>query len=167
MDYGQTPQTDLNQPFFPEAIDENAPENNLDLSNASVPWRNGEAAPTRGQNQNFGKNAINGQLVENPNQPVEFEFAPTPGIAPDFGPTPEMLGQITNTEPAAPEKPATDLSFDQSAIRFSGDSLDKEAVGVIGKMKKELDSTGDAAKFVEEFTAAKAALKNNSSPGES
>ena len=161
MDYGQTPQIDAEQPFFPEGINESAQESNLDLTNEATSWGGAESTPTRDQSQNVGKNAINGQYVEN--------FPETPSIAPDFGPSPEMLGQIIETEPVADtavDAPATP-DFDQSIFKNKGDSLGGDAINTLEKMEKELSSTGDAARFVDQITAAKSAYrKANNIPGE-
>ncbi len=149
MDNGQTLQPNTNQPFFPEGdgvSGEGSPENNLDLTN---PNTFGESQPTRGQNQNFGRNAINGQPVENPNDSVEFE-APTPG--PDFGPMPEIL-QITETEPApaASKEESNDYNYDSTVMKIEGDSLNPKAVDAMTDMEKSFKKTGDAASFVSDF----------------
>ena len=160
MDYGQTPQMNAEQPFFPEAINESAQENNLDLTNEATSWGGAEGTPTRDQSQNFGKNAINGQFVEN--------IAEGPSIAPDFGPSQEILGQISETE-LAPETGMNSQALpeiDQKVFKNRGDSLSGEAVSTIEKMEKMLDSDGDAAKFVNQITAVRFAYKKaNNIPG--
>ena len=177
MDYGQTNQTDKNQPFFTEGVGRqsveytDAPEDNINLSNTATSW--GERVLSRNQNQNFGHGAINGQLVENPNADMGNLEAyasapdiPTPDIAPDFGPVSEPLGQITSTEPAPTpvnnENISTNYSYDQSAIRVDGDSLNGKAVDIISDMEKTLSKTGDAAGFFESFENAKVDNLKNS-----
>lgn len=169
MDYGQTNQTDKNQPFFTEGVGRQSveytdtPENDLNLTNNTTSWQNANAAPSRGQSQNIG-NIVNGQLIENPNQPVNFEVAPAPEAGPDFGPAPEELGRITETEPApaTPTEKPNEYSFDESAIKIKGESLDGKAVEIISDMEKKLKQTGDAAGFVESFENAKVANLKNS-----
>ncbi len=155
MDYGQTNQHEVNQPFFTEGV-----------GNQSVEYT---ATPSREQNQNFGHNAINGQLVENPNpESVNLEaFAPTPEMmqnmmapempGPDFGPEPEPLGQITEVEPApaAPAQPAADFAYDSTAIKVEGDSLNSEAVNILTDNENTLKKTGDAASFLNTLDSIK------------
>ncbi len=146
MDYGQPNQNEVNQPFSMEGF------SSADLENAK--FGGAEADPSRDQNQNFGKNAINGQLVEN-EYPVEANAMG------DFGPAAEPLGQIIDVEPAMP---TTDIApaFDQSVIRINGESLDNRAIEVISDMEKTLGKTGDAASFVANFEEAKIANLKNS-----
>ena len=169
MDYqGQTSQQSTNQPFFTEGVGNpspeftDTPEENLNLSD-TTPWGNAAATPTRGQSQNLGSNAINGQLVERPDD-VSFEaYVPTPEAGPDFGPMPEML-QITDTEPAPITKEDTtkEANFDESLIRVEGDHLDNKAIDVMDGMEKNLKKTGDAAEFDSDLKKAKIANLKNS-----
>ena len=145
MDYGQPNQNGLNQPFSAEGFPGNGLEN--------AKWGGAEADPTRDQSMNVGRNAMGDQFIEN-EDPV---MANAMG---DFGPAPEPLGQIIDTEPA----PVTteEVSFDKTAIRVNGDTLDKRAVDIISDMEKTLGKTGDAAGFVAEFEEAKVANLKNS-----
>lgn len=138
MDYGQPNQNGLNQPFSAEGL------SGAGLENAK--WGGAEADPTRDQSMNVGRNAMG-------EQPVEDEEPVVANAMGDFGPTPEPLGQIIETEPAP--APMEEVSFDKSVIKVDGDTLDKRAVAVFENMEKDLHKTGDAAGFVNEFEEAK------------
>lgn len=154
MDNGQTNQIDEKQPFFTEGVGNQSVE--YTDNPGPTPWAEGN--PSRDQNQNFGKNAINGQLVEKP-EPVEFESF-SPEKAPDFGPAPEML-QIEEIE-SAPDIPTDGAnSYNESVIRIEGDSLDMKAVETIEDMERDFKKTGDAAALVDDFNRAKIALQEN------
>ena len=147
MDYGQPNQNGLNQPFSMEGL------SSSDLENAK--WGGAEADPSRGQSQNVGKNAMGGQLIEN-------EEAVIGDAMGDFGPAPAELGEIVDNEPAPVINPEHTLSFDESAIRVNGESLDSKAIEIIDDMEKNLGKTGDAASFVNDFEEAKIANLKNS-----
>lgn len=163
MDNGQARQIDENPPFFTEGVGNqsveyaNIPDDNPSLSDDTI-----ETVPSRSQNQNFGRNAINGQIVERPEE-VNFE-AYAPEKAPDFGPAPEML-QIEEIDSVSniPTEKAND--YDETVIRVDGDSLNPQAIGVMDDMEKKLNKTEDAAAFVDDFNRAKVALQKNNAWG--
>ena len=159
MDYkGQTSQQGTNQPFFTEGVGNqyveytDSPENDINLSN-STSWENTGTAPTRNQNQSFGKNAINGQPIERP-ATANFEtFVPAPETGPDFGPTPEML-KVTDTEPApasVTKEESKVRDYDVAGMIIEGNSLNPKAVAAMMNNEKKLKKTRDASRFVNEF----------------
>lgn len=168
MDYqGQTSQQGTNQPFFTEGVGNpspeftDTPEENLNLSD-TTPWGNVAATPTRGQSQSLGNNAINGQLVERPDDANFEAYAPTPETGPDFGPPIPELAQVENVEPVqtTPETELKELGIDQSIFELKGERpLSGAAIKFMEDNEREMSKTKDVATFADKVNLAREDFK--------
>ena len=161
MDYhGQQIQPDMNRPFFTDDFAGTSNED-LNLNNASANWD----GPSRGQSQNIGQEAINGQPVANPNQLVNLEaYATTPDKKPDFGPPIPELAQVENVEPVqtTPEAELKELDIDQSVFEQKGERpLGRAAIKFMEDNEKEMAETKNVDNFTDIVNQARKEYKKN------